>query len=236
MAVLYHGEAEWCDPEAMPFEQVVRPLYDGQIACRVLPADVFGEPERYKTKLGDPLVVNGQALPRLCGAGGQADARRRGPGAGRAGGSRAAGVLCGAAARGFVRGRPAARSPGRLPGGAPGRSARRPPAAGVAAPVLEPKNDRLRLLTVRASTPMVLAVNEGTAPCTGTLTLPGLAGPATGTTPGPTAASPPTPPIPPAACRWMSASCRCSPGSWCWARRPPVWRFIPPRRSGRASP
>ena len=60
VAVLYHGEAEWCDPAAMPFEQVVRPLYDDQIACRTLPADVFGEPERYKTELGNPLVVNGQ--------------------------------------------------------------------------------------------------------------------------------------------------------------------------------
>ena len=30
-AVLYHGEAEGCDPGAMPFEQVVRPLYDDQI-------------------------------------------------------------------------------------------------------------------------------------------------------------------------------------------------------------
>src|SRR5699024_1780189 len=61
VAVLYHGEAEWCDPGAMPFEQVVRPLYDDQIACRTLPADVFGEPARYKTELGNPLVVNGRA-------------------------------------------------------------------------------------------------------------------------------------------------------------------------------
>ena len=49
--------------------------------------------------------------------------------------------------------------------------------AGVAAPVLEPQNDRLRLLTVQGDTTMVLAVNEGTAPCAGTLTLPGLSGP-----------------------------------------------------------
>src|SRR5699024_1122296 len=50
-------------------------------------------------------------------------------------------------------------------------------AAGVAAPVLEPKNDRLRLLTVQGDSTLVLAVNEGTEPCAGTLTLPGLCGP-----------------------------------------------------------
>ena len=49
-------------------------------------------------------------------------------------------------------------------------------AAGIAAPVLTPQNDRLRLLTVEGSTTAVLIVNEGTAPFRGTLTLPGLAG------------------------------------------------------------
>lgn len=177
VAVLYHGEAEWCDPEAMPFEQVVRPLYDGQIACRVLPADVFGEPERYKTKLGDPLVVNGQVYHAFVV-----------PGAARmpAAAARGLAALAEAGLPVFFAGqRPEALCEGGpLPealaacpvvplAGLPGALR----AAGVAAPVLEPKNDRLRLLTVRASTPMVLAVNEGTAPCTGTLTLPGLAGP-----------------------------------------------------------
>ena len=177
VAVLYHGEAEWCDPEAMPFEQVVRPLYDGQIACRVLPADVFGEPERYKTKLGDPLVVNGQAYHAFVVPG-----ARRMPAAA----ARGLAALAEAGLSVFFAGqRPEALCEGGpLPealaacpvvplAGLPGALR----AAGVAAPVLEPKNDRLRLLTVRASTPMVLAVNEGTAPCTGTLTLPGLAGP-----------------------------------------------------------
>lgn len=177
VAVLYHGEAEWCDPGAMPFEQVVRPLYDGQIACRVLPADVFGEPERYKTKLGDPLVVNGQAYYAFVVPG-----ARRMPAAA----ARGLAALAEAGLPVFFAGqRPEALCEGGpLPealaacpvvplAGLPGALR----AAGVAAPVLEPKNDRLRLLTVRASTPMVLAVNEGTAPCTGTLTLPGLAGP-----------------------------------------------------------
>ena len=50
-AVLYHGESEWCDPQAMAFEHALRPLYDQQIHCHVVPADVFAEPERYRTQL-----------------------------------------------------------------------------------------------------------------------------------------------------------------------------------------
>ena len=177
VAVLYHGEAEWCDPDAMPFEQVVRPLYDDQIACRVLPADVFGEPDRYKTKLGSPLLVNGRAYRAFVV-----------PGAKR---------LPAAAARGLAAlaeaGLPvlfAGQRPETLCEGGPLPAALAacpvvPPAslpaairaAGVAAPVLEPRNNRLRLLTVQGDTTMVLAVNEGTTPCTGTLTLPGLSGP-----------------------------------------------------------
>ncbi|MCD8380085.1 MAG: hypothetical protein LUC95_07205 [Lachnospiraceae bacterium] len=60
VAVLYHGEAEWCDSEAMPFEKPLRALYDQQIDCHVLPSDIFAEPERYQTVLGNPLTVNGQ--------------------------------------------------------------------------------------------------------------------------------------------------------------------------------
>ena len=59
-AVLYHGESEWCDPQAMAFEHALRPLYDQQIHCHVVPADVFAEPERYHTQLGNPLVINGR--------------------------------------------------------------------------------------------------------------------------------------------------------------------------------
>ncbi len=60
VAVLYHGEAEWCDKEAMPFEKPLRMLYDAQIDCHVLPSDIFAEPEHYKTVLGNPLCVNEQ--------------------------------------------------------------------------------------------------------------------------------------------------------------------------------
>ncbi len=60
VAVLYHGEAEWCDKDAMPFEKPLRVLYDAQVDCHVVPADIFAEPERYQTKAGNPLRVNEQ--------------------------------------------------------------------------------------------------------------------------------------------------------------------------------
>ena len=60
VAVLYHGESEWADSNAMPFEKPLRALYDVQIDCHVIPADVFVEQEYYQTRMGNPLVINGQ--------------------------------------------------------------------------------------------------------------------------------------------------------------------------------
>ncbi len=60
VAILYHGEAEWCDGDAMPFEKPLRRLYDRQIDCHVIPADVFADPGRYGAVYGCPFVVNGQ--------------------------------------------------------------------------------------------------------------------------------------------------------------------------------
>ena len=60
VAVLYHGESEWADNAAMPFEKPLRVLYDRQIDCHVIPADVFVEEESYRTQIGERLVVNGQ--------------------------------------------------------------------------------------------------------------------------------------------------------------------------------
>ena len=177
VAVLYHGEAEWCDPEAMPFEQVVRPLYDDQIACRTLPADVFGEPARYKTELGNPLVVNGRAYRAFVVPGARCLPAAAAQGLAALAEAGLPVFFAGQRPEALCEGGPLPEALAACPvvplAGLPGALR----AAGVAAPVLEPKNDRLRLLTVRASTPMVLAVNEGTAPCTGTLTLPGLSGP-----------------------------------------------------------
>ena len=61
VAVLYHGESEWADSNAMPFEFPLRKLYDRHFDCHVIPADVFVETEYYQTKMGAPLVVNEQA-------------------------------------------------------------------------------------------------------------------------------------------------------------------------------
>ena len=60
VAVLYHGESEWADSNAMPFEFPLRKLYDRHIDCHVIPADVFVEKDYYQTRMGAPLVVNEQ--------------------------------------------------------------------------------------------------------------------------------------------------------------------------------
>jgi len=60
VAVLYHGESEWADSSAMPFEVPLRALYDRQIDCHVVPADVFGEPEYYPAEPGNPWIINGR--------------------------------------------------------------------------------------------------------------------------------------------------------------------------------
>lgn len=61
VAVLYHGDMEWCDSNAMPFEKPMRVLYDNQIDSHVLPIDVFTRPEFYKSVMGKPFLVNEQA-------------------------------------------------------------------------------------------------------------------------------------------------------------------------------
>ena len=177
VAVLYHGEAEWCDPEAMPFEQVVRPLYDGQIVCRVLPADVFGEPARYKTELGNPLVVNGRAYRAFVVPGARCLPAAAAQGLAVLAAAGLPVFFAGQRPEALCEGGPLPAALTACPVVDPAALPAALRAAGVKAPVLAPKNDRLRLLTVDAETPVVLAVNEGTAPCTGTLTLPGLAGP-----------------------------------------------------------
>ena len=58
VAILYHGEQEWADAHAMPVEKPLRALYDAQIDCHILPADVFTELEYYHTKISNPLQIN----------------------------------------------------------------------------------------------------------------------------------------------------------------------------------
>ena len=59
-AILYHGEAEWSDPEAMPFEIPGRVLYDAQIDFHVIPADLLGNPETCRTTENKTFRINGQ--------------------------------------------------------------------------------------------------------------------------------------------------------------------------------
>ena len=49
----------------MPFETPLRLLYDRQIDCHTLPADIFTEPEHYPVTLGKTLEVNGQHYAAL---------------------------------------------------------------------------------------------------------------------------------------------------------------------------
>ena len=60
VAVLYHGESEWAHRDAMPFEKPLRVLYDHQIDCHTVPADIFAEEVHYRVAIGNPLVVNRQ--------------------------------------------------------------------------------------------------------------------------------------------------------------------------------
>lgn len=176
VAVLYHGEAEWCDPEAMPFEHALRPLYDDQIFCRVVPSDIFAETERYNTVLGNPLQVNGQEYQAFVV-----------PASRRLSTSAAAGLVALVQAGlpvFFAGGRPVALCEG---GELPAVLADCPVveldalpqtlrAAGVVTPVLEPKNNRLRLLTVEGDTTSVFVVNEAKTRYSGVLKLPGFKG------------------------------------------------------------
>ena len=176
--MLYHGESEWCDPQAMAFERPLRPLYDQQIHCHVVPADVFAEPERYHTQLGNPLVINGAAVPGLCGAGGQEASRRGGSWAGSfspGGGCRCSslGRCPWACARAGLPPPPWKPAPFWSPPLCPAlcgklgwQRRRRPPAC-----------DRLRLLVVEGESPCVVLSNEGTEPYVGTVSFPGLEGP-----------------------------------------------------------
>lgn len=57
-AILYHAEAEWCG-KCMLVQKPAHALMDRQIDFRIVPADVFAEPDFYKTELTDVLTVNG---------------------------------------------------------------------------------------------------------------------------------------------------------------------------------
>ena len=63
-AILYHGESEWMG-QAMLSQKPARVLAEAQIEFDTIPADVFAEPERYRTVMGETLKVNTQECAAL---------------------------------------------------------------------------------------------------------------------------------------------------------------------------
>lgn len=64
VGILYHGEAEWAG-KCMLMQKPARVLWDNQTDYLFVPADVFEEPDFYKTKIGKKLTVNGHAFELL---------------------------------------------------------------------------------------------------------------------------------------------------------------------------
>ncbi|MBR5294140.1 MAG: hypothetical protein IKU31_05130 [Oscillospiraceae bacterium] len=171
VAVLYHGESEWADSGAMPFEKPLRALYDAQIDCHVIPSDVFSQRQYYQTRMGAPLVVNGQryhalvvpqtsALPLAAAEGLKALAELGLP------------IF-------FVN-----EHPGSIPetgGPLPGVLLEQPAvkletlaeavaATGISFPLVRPGNDRVRILQIAGDTPVYFLVNEGDSDFVGSIT------------------------------------------------------------------
>ncbi len=169
-AILYHGEAEWADSQAMPFERPGRLLYESQIDFHVIPADFLGEDRTALPEGEKAFRINGQTYYVMIVP--------------------AAAGLCAAAARNLDRlaraGVPvlfADRHPDFISetGEALPESLRECPAVpldqltekvislGIPRPRIFPACDRLRILEIQGGTPEVMLVNEGTSPWQGEL-------------------------------------------------------------------
>lgn len=172
-AILYHGEQEWADAHAMPIEKAVRPLYDAQIDCHILPADVFAEPEYYHTEISNPLQVNGHQYSVFLVPGSD--------------------WISLAAAQGIDKllqvGMPVlfvGKKPKRISEtgqetssawdscevAAPEEVPNRVRALGVPCPVLNPANNRIRILQIGEPATFFFVTNEAADAYTGTLKLP----------------------------------------------------------------
>lgn len=173
VAVLYHGESEWVDSAAMPFEKPLRALYDAQIDCHVVPGDIFTEGEYYRTGIGNPLTVNGQAYHALVvpETGVLPDAAAKG--------------LCDLAARGLPiylvnkhpekiaqTGEALPEVLAKLPAVPLEGLVEAVTGLGLSTPLVCPANDRIRILHIDGDTPVFFLVNEAADACTGTITLP----------------------------------------------------------------
>jgi hypothetical protein len=166
VAILYHGESEWADSGAMPFEKPLRRLYDAQIDCHVIPGDVFANPEFYHAELGHNLKVNGQKYEVFVVPGSDylPEYTVRGLAALHDAGMP---VL-------FTEKRPAT-----LPAGladCPVVSLKQLAGTvrglGVAAPELSPADDRVRILHIEGESSVYMLVNEADKNYTGLITLP----------------------------------------------------------------
>lgn len=176
-AILYHGEAQWCDNDAMPFEKPLHVLYDRQIDCHVLPADVFARPEFYHAELGCPFAVNGQEykavivpgcsrIPRMAALG---LAKLKAEGLPVIFAGRMPSAFCGEA--GTI---PEILSS--CPVAALNQLAEAVCALNLQTPVLKPSDKRIRILQIQGDTPVFMVVNEGTEVYEGMIHIPKLDG------------------------------------------------------------
>ena len=169
-AILYHGEAEWSDQEAMPFETPGRVLYDAQIDFHVIPADMLRDPEACRAAEDRTFTVNGQtyyalAVPgsaSLCAAAAEGLERLAGAGVP---------VLFIGRKPGFVTesGRPLPAGLEDCPVIPPEKTAEAFAAIGFPRPVITPADPRIRLLEIQGNTPLMMIVNEGTQDWRGTV-------------------------------------------------------------------
>ncbi|MBQ8094201.1 MAG: hypothetical protein IJ242_11580 [Clostridia bacterium] len=172
-AILYHGESEWCDRNAMPFEQPGRRLYDNQIDYHVIPADFLADTGRCLISSDRTFSVNGQTYRVLIVPG--------------------CACLCTSAAENlnrlaeanvpvfFAEQKPAfvSETGASLPPSLSAcpivpleKLAEEVRKLGIPLPVLSPESQRIRILDIAGDTPLAMIVNEDAVPWTGTVSLP----------------------------------------------------------------
>lgn len=174
VAILYHGESEWMDNDAMPFEKVVRVLYDRQIDSHILPGDVLECPAFYHAKLANPFVVNRQQYQVMIVPGCDYLTKSTADGLMRL---RAAGVPVLFADRCPVGicddGIALPEELKRCPVVELEQLADAVRTLGVTVPELTPANNRVRILQIGREHPLFLLVNEGEKPYEGIVRFPG---------------------------------------------------------------
>ena len=169
-AILYHGEAEWCDAAAMPFEKPLRALYDAQMDSHTVPADLLGDSTHVVCFPDHSFQICGQRYHLMLVPASRSLCR-----------TAIAGLKL-LASHGvpvwFVA--PAPQSISETGEALPGilqqcpvipleqlaEKARR--LTGTACACIKPANPRIRVLEIAGDTPLAMLVNEGTAPWHGT--------------------------------------------------------------------